>query len=80
MPIDMIDFGEAERMIEKKLYRVSFGEAERKAATRYVNKTIVICLQYGSTTAIPSAVRGRCGHDHMVVGFKTTYAINAYHH
>ena len=34
MPIDMIDFGEAERMIEKKLYRVSFGEAERRAATR----------------------------------------------
>jgi hypothetical protein len=24
--------------------------------------------------------RGRCGHDHMVVGFATTYAISAYHH
>jgi hypothetical protein len=23
---------------------------------------------------------GRCGHDHMVVGFTTTYAIRAYHH
>jgi len=25
-------------------------------------------------------VRGRCGHDRMVVGFTTTYAISAYHH
>ena len=25
-------------------------------------------------------VRGRRGHDHMVVWFTTTYAINAYHH
>ena len=24
--------------------------------------------------------RGRCGHDCMVVGFNTTYAISAYHH
>ena len=24
--------------------------------------------------------RGRCGHDHMVVGFAITYAISAYHH
>jgi hypothetical protein len=24
--------------------------------------------------------RGRCGHDHMVVGFSTSYAISAYHH
>ena len=24
--------------------------------------------------------RGSCGHDHMVVGFATTYAISAYHH
>jgi hypothetical protein len=23
---------------------------------------------------------GCCVHDHMVVGFTTTYAINAYHH
>ena len=23
---------------------------------------------------------GGCGHDHMVVGFTTTYAIRAYHH
>ena len=23
---------------------------------------------------------GRCGRDHMVVGFTTTYAISAYHH
>jgi hypothetical protein len=23
---------------------------------------------------------GRCGHDPMVVGFITTYAISAYHH
>lgn len=34
MPIDMIDFGEAERMVEKNLYRVSFGEAEKRSATR----------------------------------------------
>ncbi|XP_076104274.1 uncharacterized protein LOC143072969 isoform X2 [Mytilus galloprovincialis] len=33
MPIEMIDFGEAERMIEKNLYRVSFGEAEKRAAS-----------------------------------------------
>jgi len=25
-------------------------------------------------------LRGRRGHDHMVVGFITTYAIVAYHH
>jgi len=25
-------------------------------------------------------VRGRHGHDRMVVGFTTTYAISAYHH
>jgi len=25
-------------------------------------------------------VRGRRCHDHMVVGFTTTYAISAYHH
>jgi hypothetical protein len=24
--------------------------------------------------------QGRCGSDHMVVGFTTTYAIGAYHH
>jgi hypothetical protein len=24
--------------------------------------------------------KGRCGRDHMVVGFTTTYAISAYHH
>ena len=24
--------------------------------------------------------RGHCGRDHMVVGFTTTYAINAFHH
>ena len=24
--------------------------------------------------------RGHCGHDCMVVGFTTTYAISAYHH
>jgi hypothetical protein len=24
--------------------------------------------------------RGRRGHDHMEVGFTTTYAISAYHH
>ena len=24
--------------------------------------------------------KGHCGHDHMVVGFTTTYAISAYHH
>jgi len=23
---------------------------------------------------------GHCGHDHMVLGFTTTYAISAYHH
>jgi hypothetical protein len=26
------------------------------------------------------AIRGRRGHDHMVVGFTTTCAIRAYHH
>jgi hypothetical protein len=26
------------------------------------------------------AKRGRCGHDRMIVGFTTTYAISAYHH
>ena len=25
-------------------------------------------------------IRGRCGHDRMVVGFTTTGAISAYHH
>jgi len=25
-------------------------------------------------------MRGHCGHDRMVVGFTTTYAISAYHH
>jgi len=25
-------------------------------------------------------LRGRCGHDRMVVGFTTTYAISAYDH
>ena len=25
-------------------------------------------------------MRGHCGHDQMVVGFTTTYAISAYHH
>ena len=25
-------------------------------------------------------IRGRHGHNLMVVGFKTTYAISAYHH
>ena len=24
--------------------------------------------------------RGRCGRYHMVIGYKTTYAISAYHH
>lgn len=42
MPIDMIDFGEAERMVEKNLYRVSFGEAEKRSATRYVMAEIIM--------------------------------------
>ena len=25
-------------------------------------------------------IRGRCGHDRIVVGFITSYAISAYHH
>ena len=24
--------------------------------------------------------QGPCGHDHIVVGFTTTYAVSAYHH
>ena len=28
---------------------------------------------------ITISVRGHCGHDRMVVGFTTTYAIGAYH-
>jgi hypothetical protein len=27
-----------------------------------------------------SLIRGHCSHDHIVVGFTTTYAISAYHH
>ena len=27
-----------------------------------------------------SSLQGHRGHDHMVVGFKTTYGISAYHH
>jgi len=27
-----------------------------------------------------SCFRGRCGHDRILVGFTTTYAISAYHH
>ena len=29
---------------------------------------------------IPSQRGGRCGRDRRVVGFTTTYAINAFHH
>ena len=29
---------------------------------------------------MPSLSLGRRGHDRMVVGFRTTYAIGAYHH
>jgi hypothetical protein len=29
---------------------------------------------------IPGSTPGHCGHDRMVVGFITTYAISAYHH
>jgi len=29
---------------------------------------------------IPVSTSGHCGHDRMVVGFITTYAISAYHH
>ena len=28
----------------------------------------------------PKTTQGRCGHDRMVVGFITNYAISAYHH
>ena len=28
----------------------------------------------------PSTITGRRGRDRMVVGFRTTYAIRAYHH
>jgi hypothetical protein len=31
-------------------------------------------------TALHNALIGCGGHDHMVVGFITTYAISAYHH
>jgi hypothetical protein len=31
-------------------------------------------------TSYHNHLRGRRGHDHMVVGFTTTYAISAYHH
>ena len=33
-----------------------------------------------SRTQLNYTYRGRCGHDRMVVGFTTTYAISAYHH
>ena len=36
------------------------------------------CLVW--TRSLQNHQRGRCGRDHMVVGFTTTYAISIYHH
>jgi hypothetical protein len=35
---------------------------------------------YGQAAVMTNSKNSRCGCDHMVVGFTTTYAISAYHH
>jgi len=45
--------------------------------TSYI--TIVVNLIYDNTLTLYYG-RDRRGHDRMVVGFITTYAISAYHH
>ena len=42
------------------------------------NNTINVQHYHSFTLSIVSV--GRHGHDHMVVGFTTTYVISAYHH
>jgi uncharacterized membrane protein YcgQ (UPF0703/DUF1980 family) len=37
-------------------------------------------LLFIQTYTVSINIRGHRGHDHMVVGFTTTYAISAYHH
>ena len=39
-----------------------------------------IIMKHFSNNVILNNKRGGRGHDRMVVGFTTTYAINAYHH
>jgi hypothetical protein len=36
--------------------------------------------QIQNNTSVSTVLRGRRGHDRLVVGFTTTYASNAYHH
>ena len=41
--------------------------------------TLAYSIHY-CITLLSNRRRGRCGRDHMVVGFTPIYAINAYHH
>jgi hypothetical protein len=55
---------------------------------RIVNKSNMTGVTSEAGTAQPSGeseitsifIGGRCGCDHMEIGFITTYAISAYHH
>jgi len=51
---------------------------------KYLIMTEIICQFYRNyllmLCELHCNARGRRGHDRMVVGFTTTYAISAYHH
>jgi hypothetical protein len=44
------------------------------------NKYFFTDMQYPISSPLLLGQGGRCGHDRIVVGFTTTYAISAYHH
>jgi hypothetical protein len=46
----------------------------------YSENALFIVVQYKCPSCFNWQNRGRRGRDHMVVGFTTKYAINAYHH
>ena len=46
----------------------------------YYENAQFIVVQYKCPPCFNWQNKGRLGHDHMVVGFTTKYAISAYHH
>ena len=62
---------------DKKTYRIrKENEHALYFSARFYHSSIERCLHKQE----PKMGSGRRDHDHMVVGFTTTYAISAYHH
>jgi hypothetical protein len=41
--------------------------------------SLIFIIKYYHLQSNLYSTEGRCGHDRMIIGFTTTYAISAYH-